>query len=695
MALFQVTTASDVVSATDGLLSLREAAALANADADLDTIEFASALEGQTLTLTGGHLVLTQDVAIDGDRNDDGIEVRLAGLGLADPGQAAGSRRLLTLTGATTDVSLADLTLENGIAADENGGAVRLGGGSLVLTGVTLRDNVAQGGGSLGHGGAIFADAGSRLTLVGSTVAGNWSMYGGGGGIATSGNASVTIQGSRLTDNLAAHGGGLDMRGGTLLLETSLVGGNAASLADPAGEGGGIRLANATATIARSAIVTNEAAAGGGLDLNASRVNLAASTVADNLAESLDAATGGGGIAVDATSALSLRSVTVTDNLARTPGSGYTPPLAATGGGIWVAAGGQLDIANSILAGNAVRGGATADPDLAGTITATNGRNVFGSAVLGNAAGDREGVAGSLLFAATDAATGGGRLAQNGGPTPTVALRDAATNPALAAADPSTADAADQRGVARPAPAGTSPDLGAFELAQAGGGTPTPGIEGTEGDDTLIGTAAAETIRGLGGNDLIEGGAGNDLIDGGTGFDLVRYTGTAAVTLDLRGDLPGDADTAVQGRASDTLVGIEGGIGSAGRDRFHGDGGANLFQGGAGKDTYTLDAGNDLLDFNAVAESGPGSGKRDLVTDFVHLADDIDLVGIDADPTLAGDQPFRWVGTSALGRAPGALGFVHAGADTIVRASNDRDAAAEFEIQLTGRINLTADDFVL
>ena len=58
MATITVTTAADVV-ANDGVRSLREAVALANATAGADTIVFSSSLEGRTLTLTQGELVLT------------------------------------------------------------------------------------------------------------------------------------------------------------------------------------------------------------------------------------------------------------------------------------------------------------------------------------------------------------------------------------------------------------------------------------------------------------------------------------------------------------------------------------------------------------------------------------------------------------------------------------------------------------
>ena len=48
MATFTVITAADVVNPSDGVLSLREAVARANADAGADTINFAAAIEGQT-----------------------------------------------------------------------------------------------------------------------------------------------------------------------------------------------------------------------------------------------------------------------------------------------------------------------------------------------------------------------------------------------------------------------------------------------------------------------------------------------------------------------------------------------------------------------------------------------------------------------------------------------------------------------
>ena len=153
-------------------------------------------------------------------------------------------------------------------------------------------------------------------------------------------------------------------------------------------------------------------------------------------------------------------------------------------------------------------------------------------------------------------------------------------------------------------------------------------------------------------------------------------------------------DTAKRGSETDTLTGIEGAIGSSAADVFKGNEFNNYFQGGNGKDSFTGGSGRDLYDFNAVAESGVGATNRDVITDFDHLVDDIDLMGMDANTATAGNQAFRWVGTSALTGA-GQLGYFTSSGNTIIRGSNDADAASEFEIQLNGSKTLTVDDFYL
>ncbi len=88
-----------------------------------------------------------------------------------------------------------------------------------------------------------------------------------------------------------------------------------------------------------------------------------------------------------------------------------------------------------------------------------------------------------------------------------------------------------------------------------------------------------------------------------------------------------------------------------------------------------------------------GSG-RDVITDFDHLVDKIDLMGIDADTTVAGNQAFHWVGSAAL-TGPGEVGYFTSGGTTIIRMSTDADMASEGEIQLAGIKTLSALDFYL
>ena len=68
MATFTVTTVQDVVDPDDGVLSLREAVARANASTAADAIGFAAAVEGERLVLTGGELAIGGRLWIDGEK---------------------------------------------------------------------------------------------------------------------------------------------------------------------------------------------------------------------------------------------------------------------------------------------------------------------------------------------------------------------------------------------------------------------------------------------------------------------------------------------------------------------------------------------------------------------------------------------------------------------------------------------------
>jgi len=119
-------------------------------------------------------------------------------------------------------------------------------------------------------------------------------------------------------------------------------------------------------------------------------------------------------------------------------------------------------------------------------------------------------------------------------------------------------------------------------------------ITGSAHNDILTGDAAANLLSGGAGDDLLSGGLGDDGFVGGDGIDTVSYaTAAAGVTVNL---IQGNA---TGGAGSDTMVGIEGLIGSSHADTLIGDAGANSLSGGAGNDLLIGGVGDDVIDGGA------------------------------------------------------------------------------------------------
>ena len=248
MAIFTVTNTND-----SGAGSLRDAVAQANIGSNADTIVFAAGLAGQTITLTGGELTLTQDVTIDGDiTGDNRADITISG------GDAS---RVIHNTGGGVDAVLKSLTITdgNGAGAGLNsfGGAILSRYGTMTIIDSTIRDNssAARGGGiygfysaltivnSLVTGNTTSTDAGgiaihqAALTIVNTTVHGNDAL-GFAGGIRVSGLSAVaTLTNSTVTGNhaainnaTAAAGGGMELVGGaTVAMTNSVVADNLSS----------------------------------------------------------------------------------------------------------------------------------------------------------------------------------------------------------------------------------------------------------------------------------------------------------------------------------------------------------------------------------------------------------------------------------------------------------------------------------
>lgn len=203
-------------------------------------------------------------------------------------------------------------------------------------------------------------------------------------------------------------------------------------------------------------------------------------------------------------------------------------------------------------------------------------------------------------------------------------------------------------------------------------------ISGTAAANRIDGTNGADSIQGLGGNDTLNGRNGNDLIDGGTGSDTLSG-GDGRDQL-----LGGDNDDLLNGDGGDDRL-----TGGNGNDTLRGGSGADWLDGGAGADTLTGNAGADTFDFNALTDSRPGS--RDTITDFNRADDMIDLTGIDANTSLAGDQAFFLIGNAAFSNQAGQLRY----ANGVLSGDVNGDGIADFEVRIQGNVALDVTDFWL
>lgn len=247
------------------------------------------------------------------------------------------------------------------------------------------------------------------------------------------------------------------------------------------------------------------------------------------------------------------------------------------------------------------------------------------------------------------------------------------------------------------------------------------------------------TIFGGGGDDTVFAGYGADVVLGGDGDDVLIGSGSYAVP---RGELsvpPGantrllpflDGADVVSGNAgNDYLYGGAGNdtlSGGEGDDTIAGGFGADVLTGGPGADVFSLgqtglvspplqrpDGGYFLGEFFAVIPfarapaSGVGPGNRDVILDFEHGSDRLDLVelvAVELDmlpqaSVFLGTRPFQPVESlpSNLGQPTPQLRYDLAGDSTVLQlyvpSAFGRDGAADAEFELRGVQGLVAADF--
>lgn len=247
------------------------------------------------------------------------------------------------------------------------------------------------------------------------------------------------------------------------------------------------------------------------------------------------------------------------------------------------------------------------------------------------------------------------------------------------------------------------------------------------GNDTVSGNAGDDEIRTANGIDWLEGGVGNDTLDAGADADRV-YGGAGNDSV-----LAGSGDDWVYGEDGDDYVSAGDGVdfvyGGNGNDQIFGFGGNDFLYGDAGNDTVTGDAGNDAV-FGGdgddkvyggegndrvvggagvdLAYGGAGSDRfvfntladapmtgLDRVMDFVKGVDLIDLSGIDANTTLAGNQTFNFLAERPFFTSAGDVWTRDTILGDVVEGDVNGDGNVDFRILVTGGYDLQASSFIL
>ena len=254
-------------------------------------------------------------------------------------------------------------------------------------------------------------------------------------------------------------------------------------------------------------------------------------------------------------------------------------------------------------------------------------------------------------------------------------------------------------------------------------------LQGGSGADTLVAGQGNDRLNGRQGADRMQGGKGNDsyVVDNaadqvielaGEGLDAVDATvsfvlganvenlmllGTSAIDgtgNDLANTINGnEAANLITGEGGDDQLRGKGGndylSGGAGNDYLSGGAGTDTLTGGAGSDEMYGGAGADRFVFERLSDFGP-SGAPDRLQDFsASQGDRIDLSGIDADSTQAGDQGFAFLGREAFTGRAGQLRYETAPGG-MLRVSGDLNGDGAAELQFLVRASaLTGADFLL
>lgn len=259
--------------------TLREAITEANSDKATDTIVFANGLAGGTLTLNQ----VLPDLSTNLNISNPAAQTITLARSTADGTAEFRILRVNNGTSAGPTVNLSGLTVTNGYVGYDSGflgGGILNNAGTLALTNCTVSGNA-----SAESGGGIDTEGGT-LTLLNCTVVNNGSGVGGagiGGGGVSNFDGAVTLINTTLSGNFGVHGGGLYSTDAATLINCTIVG-NTGDIA-----GGGLGLWG-TNTVSNCTITGNINGSnnGGGIDLGAGSTTFSNNIIVGNTNSDVD-----------------------------------------------------------------------------------------------------------------------------------------------------------------------------------------------------------------------------------------------------------------------------------------------------------------------------------------------------------------------------------------------------------------------
>ncbi len=415
-ATITVDTLSDADDGTDGRCSIREAIIAANTNATYNECSRTGPSTDDVITFSVSGTILLTSGQLPSILSAGRLTINGGGLSI----DANGSSRIFHVASGG-DLVLSSLRLLNGRVSGSDGGAIFNEGGRVSVNNVTFSDNEVEDG----FGGAI-ANRNGQVTILDSTFLSNRLPLGGEGGAVFNFDGAVEIRRSTFSENLAEGGGAIFQTGSSARLTIS----DTTFSDNRAAFGGALHADQGRVTVVRSTFAGNQISDGyAGAISNFGTMVIINSTISGNAAQG---GWGGGGILNGGD--LTLSFVTIAYNSAD-----------AGGGGIRTTGAGPTRVKNSIVAGNSPGG------NCLGPLTPLGGNL------------DDDGT----CFGGSGTPTINlGPLQNNGGLTWTHALQfgSAALDAAVDCADAfGTSVGEDQRGIARPQPAGGGCDAGAYE----------------------------------------------------------------------------------------------------------------------------------------------------------------------------------------------------------------------------------------